>query len=99
VAGRLLTWASTKGPADETIALSEQQIMDQLAERLAGVCTDVESGFRNETQLHQWSYGFLIRAADRGFELFEAQESRFSEIRDQVPTEPGPDHPASQVVS
>jgi hypothetical protein len=43
VAGRLLTWASTKGPADETIALSEQQIMDQLAERLAGVYTDVES--------------------------------------------------------
>ena len=43
MAGRLLTWASTKGPADETIALSEQQIMDQLAERLAGVCTDVES--------------------------------------------------------
>ena len=31
------------GHADETIALSEQQIMGQLAERLAGVYTDVES--------------------------------------------------------
>ena len=41
MAGRLLTWASTKGHAYEMIALSEQQVIDQLAQRLASAYTHV----------------------------------------------------------